>query len=110
MGENAPHRKAPISFGRDKWEKRSLCPREAAGVVCLTYCLAIGCGKSLWLKSQRFACFRRQVQVLSCRISVMEENLAATKPGCQSRGRGFGGGAEKSHKNYLRAGKNACER
>lgn len=35
-GGRGPHRKAPISFGRDKWEKRGLCPREAAGVVCLT--------------------------------------------------------------------------
>lgn len=59
----------------------------------------------------RFACFCRQVQVFSCHIPVVEENLAVTKPGCRScGGKEVGGGAEKSHKNYLRAGKNACER
>lgn len=36
IGGRAPHHKAPISFGRDKSEKRGLCPREAVGVVCLT--------------------------------------------------------------------------
>jgi len=41
---------------------------------------------------------------------VVEENLPATKPGCWSGGKRVGGGAEKSHKHYLRAGKNACER
>lgn len=51
--------------------------------------------------------------MLSCSISAVEENLAATKPGYWRGGgrvKEFGGGAEKSHKNYLRAGKNAYER
>lgn len=77
--QNGGERSPSQSSRFHKWEKRGLCPREAAGVV---HGLAFGGGKSLWLNSLRCACFHRQVQVLSGGISVVEENLATTKPGC----------------------------
>lgn len=42
--------------------------------------------------------------------SVFQWQRKTWQPPGQDGGKGVGGGAEKSHKSYLRAGKNACER
>lgn len=46
----------------------------------------------------------------SCVHAVFQCWRKTWQPPSQDGGKGAGGGAEKSHKNYLRAGKNACER
>lgn len=110
-GGRDPHCKAPISFGRDKSEKRGLCPRKAVGVVCLTLS-----GFWLWKK---LVVEKPEICMFSQTGSsaFVQYFSSGGKPGSHQARileggwvKEFGGGAEKSHKNYLRAGKNAYER
>lgn len=84
--------------GRDKWEKRGLCPGEGAGVVLLT-------SFGFWLWKKLVVEKLEICMFLQTGSSVFVLYSSGGGKPSQDGGKGVGGGTEKSHKSYLRAGK-----